>query len=221
MFKMRTLEKKEKISRKTIQRLTLYLKCLEKFSPQDYISSEEMGVLLDITAAQIRKDFSSFIIDLESCVGTRGKGYSVKHLIEMIENILKIDKQNKIIIVGAGRLGSAILQEGNIEDRRFKIIGIFDITKTKIGKEYKGIKIRNISDIPKIADKEKIDIAIITEQNLIAQRVTDIVIQSGIKAILNMTSVDIKVPKDVLIEHIDLNKKLQELNYWKEKVKLI
>ena len=54
-------EKKEKISKKTIQRLTMYLKCLDKFSPEDYISSEEMGVLLGVTAAQIRKDFSNFI----------------------------------------------------------------------------------------------------------------------------------------------------------------
>ncbi|MGL4970516.1 MAG: winged-helix domain-containing protein, partial [Cetobacterium sp.] len=68
---MKASEKKEKISRKTIERLTMYLKCLEKFSPEDYISSEEMGVLLGVTAAQIRKDFSSFIMDIESCIGIR------------------------------------------------------------------------------------------------------------------------------------------------------
>ncbi|MGL4210067.1 MAG: winged-helix domain-containing protein, partial [Cetobacterium somerae] len=66
---MKTSEKREKISKKTIQRLTMYLKCLEKFSPDDYISSEEMGVLLGVTAAQIRKDFSNFIMDLDSCIG--------------------------------------------------------------------------------------------------------------------------------------------------------
>ncbi|MGL4868321.1 MAG: hypothetical protein ACRC4S_06710, partial [Cetobacterium sp.] len=73
-------------------------------------------------------------------------------------------------------------------------------------------------DIPRIASEQKIDMAIITENKSIAQQVTDIVTQSGIKAILNMTSLEIKVPKDVVIEHIDLNRKLQELNYWKEKV---
>ena len=215
---MKASERKEKISRKTIERLTMYLKCLEKFSPEDYISSEEMGVLLGVTAAQIRKDFSNFIMDIESCIGIRGKGYNVKCLYEMIENILGINKQNNVIIVGAGKLGNAILLEGDIDKPRFNIVGIFDITKSRIGKEYKGIKISSVSDIPRIAAEQKIDLAIITENKSIAQQVTDIVTQSGVKAILNMTSLEIKVPKDVVIEHIDLNRKLQELNYWKEKV---
>ncbi|WP_297487693.1 redox-sensing transcriptional repressor Rex [uncultured Cetobacterium sp.] len=215
---MKNLEKKDKISKKTIQRLTIYLKCLEKFAPEDYISSEEMGVLLGVTAAQIRKDFSNFIVDIESCIGIRGKGYNVKCLYEMIENILGINKQNNVIIVGAGKLGNAILLEGDIEKSRFNIVGVFDITKSRIGKEYKGIKISSVSDIPKVAMDQKIDIAIITEVKSIAQQVTDIVVQSGIKAILNMTSIEIKVPKGVVIEHVDLNRKLQELNYWKEKV---
>lgn len=214
---MKTSEKKEKISKKTIQRLTMYLKCLEKFLPDEYISSEEMGVLLGVTAAQIRKDFSNFIMDLDSCIGIRGKGYNVKCLYEMIEDILGINKQNNVIIVGAGKLGNAILLEGDIEKPRFNIVGIFDITKSRIGKEYKGIKISSVSDIPKIASERKIDMAIITENKSIAQQVTDIVTQAGIKAILNMTSLEIKVPRDVVIEHIDLNRKLQELNYWKEK----
>lgn len=215
---MKSLEKREKISKKTIQRLTVYLKCLEKFSPEDYISSEEMGVLLGVTAAQIRKDFSNFIIDIESCIGIRGKGYNVKCLYEMIENILGINKQNNVIIVGAGKLGNAILLEGDIEKARFNIAGVFDITKSRIGKEYKGIKISSVSDISKVAMEQKIDIAIITEVKSIAQQVTDVVVQAGIKAILNMTSIEIKVPKGVVIEHVDLNRKLQELNYWKEKV---
>lgn len=215
---MKSLEKKEKISKKTIQRLTVYLKCLEKFAPEDYISSEEMGVLLGVTAAQIRKDFSNFIIDIESCIGIRGKGYNVKCLYEMIENILGINKQNNVIIVGAGKLGNAILLEGDIEKSRFNIVGVFDITKSRIGKEYKGIKISSVSDISKVAMEQKIDIAIITEVKSIAQQVTDVVVQAGVKAILNMTSIEIKVPKGVVIEHIDLNRKLQELNYWKEKV---
>lgn len=214
---MKNLEKKEKISKKTIQRLTMYLKCLDKFSPEDYISSEEMGVLLGVTAAQIRKDFSNFIGDIDSCVGIRGKGYNVKCLYDMIESILGINKQNNVIIVGAGKLGNAIFLEGDIEKPRFNIVGIFDITKSRIGKEYKGIKISSVSDIPKLALEQKIDMAIITENKSIAQQVTDIVVQSGIKAILNMTPLEIKVPKDVVIEHIDLNRKLQELNYWKEK----
>ncbi|MGL4425637.1 MAG: winged-helix domain-containing protein, partial [Cetobacterium sp.] len=131
---MRATEKNDKISKKTIQRLTMYLKCLDNFSPTDYISSEEMGVLLGLTAAQIRKDFSNFIMNIESCIGIRGKGYNVKCLYEMIESILGINKQNNVIIVGAGKLGNAIFLEGDIEKPRFNIVGIFDITKSRIGK---------------------------------------------------------------------------------------
>lgn len=212
------MAKKEKISKKTIERLTLYLKCLERFSPEDYISSEEMGMLLGITAAKIRKDFSNFIVDIESFIGIRGKGYNVKSLHEMIENVLGINKTNNVIIVGAGKLGNAILLEGGIEKPRFNVIGVFDITKGRIGKEFKGVKISSVSEISKLAQEKKIDLAIITEVKSIAQQITDIVVQSGVKAILNLTTIEIKVPNGVIIEHVDFNRKLQELNYWKEKV---
>lgn len=206
----------EKIPKKTIERLTIYLKCLEKFPESEYICSEELGVLVGVTAPQIRKDLSYFIEDIEdSAIGIRGKGYSVKYLSELIRKILGIDKQNNVIIVGAGRIGNAVLFEGDIEKSKFNVVGIFDVTKSRV---VDGIKVRNISEIPKIVKEHNVEIAIIAEIKSIAQQVTDIVVKSGVKAILNLTPMDIQVPIDIKIEHIDLNKKLQELNYWKDKV---
>ncbi|MGL6154630.1 MAG: redox-sensing transcriptional repressor Rex [Cetobacterium sp.] len=210
-----------KVSKKIIERLTKYLKCLENFSLDDYISSEEMGGLLGITAAQIRKDFSNFIPDFQFNFGVRGKGYQVKSLAKALEQILGLHKENNIIIVGAGQLGGAILQEGDFIKNGFNVVGIFDIAKNKIGKEYRGIKVKSIYEIENLVKNIDVDIAVITESKPIAQEMADLIVSSGIKSILNFTPMEIKVPKNIAISHIDLNSKLQELNYWKEKVKNI
>ncbi|MGL4308219.1 redox-sensing transcriptional repressor Rex [Cetobacterium sp. SF1] len=210
-----------KVSKKIIERLTKYLKCLENFSLDDYISSEEMGGLLGITAAQIRKDFSNFIPDFQFNFGVRGKGYQVKSLAKALEQILGLHKENNIIIVGAGQLGGAILQEGDFIKNGFNVVGIFDIAKNKIGKEYRGIKVKSIYEIENLVKDIDVDIAVITESKPIAQEMADLIVSSGIKSILNFTPMEIKVPKNIAISHIDLNSKLQELNYWKEKVKNI
>ncbi|MCJ8342240.1 MAG: redox-sensing transcriptional repressor Rex [Cetobacterium sp.] len=215
------MERNNKISKKIIERLTKYLKCLGNFSPDDYISSEEMGGLLGVTAAQIRKDFSNFIPAFQYNFGIRGKGYHVKSLTEALSQILGLHKENNLIIVGAGNLGGAILQEGGFIKDGFNIVGIFDIAKNKIGKEYRGIKVKSVYEIENLVKDTEVDIAVITECNPIAQEMADLVINSGIKSILNFTPMELKVPKNVAISHIDINSKLQELNYWKEKVKNI
>ncbi|MEF9932528.1 MAG: redox-sensing transcriptional repressor Rex [Cetobacterium sp.] len=218
---MRNLEKQVKISKRIIERLTKYLKCLENFSSEDFISSEEMGMLLGVTAAQIRKDLSNFIPEFDFNIGIRGKGYQVKSLYQAIEKILGVNKKNNIIIVGAGKLGGALLLEGDFIKSGFEIVGVFDIAKNKIGKEYKGLKVRSINELEKLVQTQEVDIAVITECKPIAQDMADMVINAGVRSILNFTPMEIKVPKGIAISHIDLNGKLQELNFWKEKVKSI
>lgn len=213
------MRNEERISKKTIERLTLYLKCLDNFSDEEYISSEELGVLLGVTASQVRKDLSYFINSFDNFLGKRGKGYSVKNLKEILEKILGLNKKINVIIVGANSLSNGILEEANIDLQKFNIVGIFDIRKNKLESEHNGVKIFNISDIPRVVESKNVDIAIITEEEKMIQPVTDIVVKAGVSGIINMTSKEIKVPLNVIVEQIDINRKLQEINYWKEKVR--
>lgn len=218
---MKNLVKNSKVSKKIIERLTKYLRCLQTLSPTDFISSEEMGILLGVTAAQIRKDLSNFIPEFDCNIGIRGKGYQINVLAAALEKILGLHKENNVIIVGAGRLGGAILMDGDFIKNGFNVVGIFDIAKNKIGKEYKGLKVKSINELENLLEKTAVEIAILTECQPIAQDMIEIVVNAGIKSILNFTPTEVRVPKDVTIAHIDLNGKLQELNYWKEQVKTI
>ena len=206
--------KELKISPKVIERLTKYLRCLENLTPEDYISSEELAEKMGFTAAQVRKDLSNF-----GEFGVRGKGYQIRTLHSDIEKILGVHKTNNIIIIGLGRLGSALLSESEFTKESFNIVGIFDNSEEKIGNEVRGLKVRDIKEIPYfLQSKDKVEIAIITVPKFAAQEVTDYIVNAGIKAVLNFTPVNLEAPETVAIQNIDLYAKLQELNYWKERI---
>ncbi|ADO82462.1 redox-sensing transcriptional repressor Rex [Ilyobacter polytropus] len=210
---------KEKISPRVIERLTRYLRCLENLSPDDYISSEEMAERMGLTAAQIRKDLSNFISDFGEGFGVRGKGYQVRILYSGIEKILGVHKTNNIIIIGAGRLGGALLAEPEFTKESFNVIGVFDVAEYKVGKEVNGIKIRHTSEIEYFLNtKDRVDIAILTVPKGVAQDIATTLIKAGVKSFLNFAPLKLEVPEDVVVSNIDLYGKLQELNYWKEKV---
>lgn len=210
---------KDKISPRVIERLTRYLRCLETMSPDDYISSEEMAERMGLTAAQIRKDLSNFISEFGEGFGVRGKGYQVRILYSGIEKILGVHKTNNIIIIGAGRLGGALLSEPEFTKESFNVIGVFDSAEYKIGTDMSGLKVRDIKELNYFLEtKDRVDTAILTVPKAVSQDVTDMLVDAGVKSILNFAPIKLKVPTDVVVSNIDLYAKLQELNYWKEKV---
>lgn len=206
--------KEQRISPKVIERLTKYLRCLENLPQEDYISSEDLAEKMGFTAAQVRKDLSNF-----GEFGVRGKGYQVRTLHSDIEKILGVHKTNNVIIIGLGRLGSALFSEPEFTKESFNIVGLFDNSENKIGNEINGIKIRDTKDLQYfIETKEGIETAILTVPKGAAQELTDILVKYGIRAILNFAPIQLDVPDKVVVENIDLYAKLQELNYWKERV---
>ena len=205
---------KNTISSRVIERLTKYLRCLEDLSPEYYISSEELAYKMGFTAAQIRKDLSNF-----GEFGIRGKGYQIRTLYNDIERILGVHKTNNVIVIGAGRLGGALVSEPEFTKESFNIIGIFDNSPNKIGTDINGIKIRDIKEIPYfLKAKDRVDVAILTVPKKVAQQIATSIIESGVRSILNFAPINLEVPENVVVKNIDLYAKLQELNYWKEKV---
>jgi redox-sensing transcriptional repressor len=206
--------KEQRISPKVIERLTKYLRCLENLPQEDFISSEELAEKMGFTAAQVRKDLSNF-----GEFGVRGKGYQVRTLHSDIEKILGVHKTNNVIIVGLGRLGGALFSEPEFTKESFNIVGLFDNSPNKIGTEISGIKIRDTKDLAYFVEsKEGVETAILTVPKIAAQDIADTLVKHGIRAILNFAPVQLNVPENVVVENIDLYAKLQELNYWKERI---
>ena len=128
--------KKSDISDRVVQRLTDYLSILKEVRKyEEGINSIELSKIMDTTSAQVRKDLSTF-----GEFGVRGKGYDIEKLIEIIEEILGINKVNDVIIVGHGKMGEMITSNSKVLGKGFKIVGVFDKDREKIGVKISDLK---------------------------------------------------------------------------------
>ena len=206
--------KKLEISEKVIQRLTEYLSILKDVQKyENEINSIELSKIMNTTSAQVRKDLSTF-----GDFGVRGKGYDISKLIEIIEDILGINKVNNVIIVGHGKMGEMISSNRNVLGKGFQIVGIFDKDKNKIGKVVSdNLEIRDVNDVKEFRENfcgevDTVILAVVKEQ---AQFAAEQLVKNGIKAILNMTTYKLELSSNIIVVNIDISAKLQELNFWR------
>lgn len=210
--------KKLEISERVVQRLTEYLSILKEARKQDNeINSIELAKIMNTTSAQVRKDLSTF-----GEFGVRGKGYDVDKLIEIITEILGIDKINNVIIVGHGKMGEMLSSNLDVLGEGFKIVGIFDKDINKIGKiaanDLIVQDIRNVGEFIKNMKNNsntKIDMAILAVVKEQAQIAAEGLVKNGISAILNMTTYKLELGENVKVVDMDISAKLQELNFWR------
>ena len=210
--------KKLEISERVVQRLTEYLSILKEARKQDNeINSIELAKIMNTTSAQVRKDLSTF-----GEFGVRGKGYDVDKLIEIITEILGIDKTNNVIIVGHGKMGEMLSSNLDVLGEGFKIVGIFDKDSNKIGKiaanDLIVQDIRNVGEFIKNMKNDsntKIDMAILAVVKEQAQIAAEGLVKNGISAILNMTTYKLELGENVKVVDMDISAKLQELNFWR------
>ena len=206
--------KKLEISEKVIQRLTEYLSILKDVQKyENEINSIELSKIMNTTSAQVRKDLSTF-----GDFGVRGKGYDISKLIEIIEDILGINKVNNVIIVGHGKMGEMISSNRNVLGKGFQIVGIFDKDKNKIGKVVSdNLEIRDVNDVKESRENfcGEVDTAILAVVKEQAQFAAEQLVKNGIKAILNMTTYKLELGSDITVVNIDISAKLQELNFWR------
>ena len=210
--------KKLEISERVVQRLTEYLSILKEARKQDNeINSIELAKIMNTTSAQVRKDLSTF-----GEFGVRGKGYDVDKLIEIITEILGIDKINNVIIVGHGKMGKMLSSNLDVLGEGFKIVGIFDKDSNKIGKiaanDLIVQDIRNVGEFIKNMKNDsntKIDMAILAVVKEQAQIAAEGLVKNGISAILNMTTYKLELGENVKVVDMDISAKLQELNFWR------
>lgn len=194
------------ISKATLSRLPQYLRILKKLQKEENvenISSTTIAEILKLNSIQVRKDLA--LVSHEE--GRPGIGFKVEELITDLEEVLGLKKVTDAILVGAGRLGQALLNYSGFEGN-FNIVMAFDNDYSKIdGKTI--LNIKNIKD--KIAGKN-IKIGIITVQKNVAQSVCDTLVEAGIKAIWNFAPVNLIVPDDVIVKNEDLSASLMILS---------
>ena len=208
--------KKMEISKRVVQRLTEYLSILKEVRKYEKnINSIKLSKIMNTTSAQVRKDLSTF-----GEFGVRGKGYDIDNLIEIIENLLGINEETNVIIVGHGKMGEMLTKNIKVLGKGFNIIGIFDKDPEKIGQiasDQLKIEIKDIENINNFIKEYpgKIETAILSVVKENAQIAAEQLVETGITAILNMTTYKLELPKEITVVNVDISAKLQELNFWR------
>ncbi|MGI8543054.1 MAG: redox-sensing transcriptional repressor Rex [Aridibacter sp.] len=206
--------KVEKISELTTNRLSVYLRCLNELLAENTktVSSDKLAKRFHLNSAQIRKDLACF-----GEFGVRGVGYYVGDLRDHIQKILGLDKDHRVGIIGAGRLGMALTDYYAFTQTNFDVVALFDNDKKKIGQQIGEVEVFDFKDFAKIAKRNKIDVAVIAVPAAFAQNVLEELVDAGIKAVMNFAPTPLKVSKDVKLKTIDLTISLESLSYFLSK----
>jgi redox-sensing transcriptional repressor len=189
------------IPQATISRLPLYFRVLNEYNHLgiSVISSEEMAGNLGITSSQLRKDLSYF-----GDFGIRGTGYDVSDLLKQIKEILGMDKNRRIAIIGAGKLGTALAGYPGFKMHGLEVTALFDIDEAKIGQQEGKVEIFHLSELSNKKRELGMEIAVLTIPASVAQQVTELVIKAGFKAIWNFAPVRLEVPEHIILQNEDL-----------------
>ena len=199
-----------KIADSTVRRLSLYLRFLEQVAAQGHptISSAELARRGGTTSAQVRKDLSFF-----GSFGKRGLGYSVPELAARIRDILGLQRTYRVVLVGAGRIGSALAQYPGFRQRGFNVTAIYDTDPKKVGGKWNGLVVRDAGHLEADLKRDPSDIAIVVTPAESAQDVADRLVQAGVKAILNFAPVQLAVPRDVIVKSVNMALELETLSF--------
>ena len=197
------------IPKVVIERLPRYYRYFDWLEDQmEKISSKKLGELMGSSASQVRLDLSYF-----GDFGQQGYGYNVSKLKKELARILGIDKQTNFIIVGAGNIGKALVRYDAFFDAGFTLKGIFDIKPSLIGKKINGVTVYHVDDVKSFIKKENVEIAVIAVPKQVANDVAKLLVEGGIKGILNFAPLDLDLPSDFPVENIHIIDKLLALSF--------
>lgn len=197
-----------------VNRLPVYARALAELAAdgESVVSSQALGERLDVTPAQIRKDLSYF-----GRFGKQGRGYNVHGLLAKLQEILGLDRQWRVCVVGVGRLGQAIAEYGGFEPQGFQIVAAFDSDVQKVGTRLGKTTVRHTDDLDGFLRQNHVDIGVVAVPAHAAQQVTDRLVNGGIRAILNYAPMTPHVPQDVTIRHIDPVLAMQSMTFYIKK----
>ena len=202
--------KKQRISDAVIRRLPRYYRYLDELHSRGIvrISSNTLGKRMGITASQIRQDLSCF-----GEFGQQGYGYNIMELRAEIGHILGVDEQRRLIIVGAGHLGHALLQNFDFVQGGFRLDTAFDISASLIGSEVNGVTIRSMDELADYCSALHPAVAVLTVPKNAAQEIAVHLVELGVRGLWNFTNVELNVGEDVFVENVHFADSLLTLSY--------
>jgi redox-sensing transcriptional repressor len=199
-----------KVSESTVRRLSFYLRVLREIRGNGVqtVSSDRLADAAGVTSAQVRKDLSVF-----GNFGVRGRGYDVHALQEHLERILGLDRMWRTVVVGAGRLGTALTSYPDFSKQGFHILALFDTDPAKQGVRFGDAEVLPLAELENFARERDAQIGIITTPREAAQEAADQLIRAGIRGILNFAPVRIEVPSGVSLRNVNLAIELEGLSF--------
>jgi len=200
------------ISDLTISRLSVYLRCVDRLVEMgvETVSSQDLATRFNLNSAQIRKDLAYF-----GEFGVRGVGYNVRELRQYVVEILGLDRERRLVIVGAGNLGTALCHYSGFSGGSFLVVGVLDSDPTRIGDATPaGLLVEDAERLGEIVSQRQVEIGVITTPPAAAQSVCDRMVEAGLAAILNFAPIRVKAPEGVLVKSVDLKIFLEELSFF-------
>ena len=199
------------IPRKTIYRLSIYLRCLARLRENGIstVSSEALAKAAGVKSTQLRKDLAYF-----GTFGTRGLGYDVAELSQKIAEELGTSRLQPVILVGVGHLGLALLSYRGFEKEGFQIVAAFDAEPRRKRDKKTKQPIYGMDELPEFAKHQNVKMAILTVPAAAAQEVANALVRAGIAGILNFSPIVLSVPEEVMVHNVNLDLELENLRYF-------
>lgn len=199
-----------RLSRASVQRFSYYLRHLQRFVREgaQTVSSLELGEVLGITDAQVRKDLAYL-----GNLGQPGIGYPAQELIDALRHRLGIDRTWATVVVGIGNLARALLRHRGFEQQGFQFVALFDADPKKIGQKIDGLEVYDLQRMAEVVANWKAELAVVAVPADAAQSVTDALVAAGIRGILNFAPTVVRLPEGVSLVAVDLAVQLEQLAF--------
>ena len=203
------MTQKDDISRKTVYRLSIYQRCLQRLRENkvETVSSEALAKAAGVKSAQLRRDLAHF-----GNFGTRGLGYNVESLSGMIGETLGTTRLQPVILVGVGNLGAALLRYAGFNKEGFEIVAAFDLSPAKV--RGSSVPVLAAETITAFIREHRVKLAILAVPAAVAQQAVNELVAAGVQAILNFAPVVLEVPEHVTVNNVDLAVELENLSYF-------
>lgn len=198
------------VSEAVIKRLPAYYRHLKELEQEGVvqISSQGLGERMGFTASQIRQDINCF-----GGFGRQGYGYHVAELRMHIGQIMGVDQTHRMIIVGAGNIGTAVALADSFPRNGFKTVALFDSSEAKIGTKIGELTVQDVGSLKRYLDEHAVDIAVLALPVGCAQNVANQLYEYGVRGFWNFAPVDLKLPRDAAMVNVHLDEGLQVLSY--------
>lgn len=191
----------DRVPEPTLRRLPWYLSVcrLLKSRGEQFVSSTSLSKETNIVASQIAKDLSCVNI-----IGRTRVGYDIDHLLQVLEDFLGFTRMHKAFLFGAGRLGTALLNDSGLKQFGLEVVAAFDVNQRVVGHNVSGIPVYHISELEKLMRRHNVKIGVLTVPIDSAQEVADKMVVWGVKAIWNFTPLRIRVPENIVVQNTSL-----------------